>query len=108
MQSTVRIGGRFVSLRYKAFAPALGLCSRVKGARGSANSPFRFRFYSDEGIELAQVHVGTANGECKFWLDPVSLASNRGIRPNDLRTIENHVYDNRDFLLKAFYAYHAR
>ena len=70
--------------------------------------PFRFHFYSDEGIEPAHIHVRTPDGECKFWLDPVSLAFNRGVRSHDLREIEHHIYDNRDLLLKAFYGYHSR
>ena len=33
---------------------------------------FRFHFYSDEGQESAHIHVRTPDGECKFWLEPVS------------------------------------
>ncbi|WP_300971204.1 DUF4160 domain-containing protein [Thiocapsa sp.] len=40
---------------------------------------FRFHFYSDEGNEPPHIHVRGAEGECKFWLDPISLARHRGM-----------------------------
>ena len=43
--------------------------------------PFRFHFYSDEYNEPPHIHVATADGECKFWHDPVKLASNRNLSP---------------------------
>ena len=69
---------------------------------------FRFHFYSDEGVEPAHIHVRTPDGECKFWLDPISLAFNRGVHSHDLREIDRHIYANKSLLIKAFYAYHSR
>ena len=46
---------------------------------------FRFHFYSNKGNEPAHIHVRCADGECKFWLEAVALASNRGIAPHDLK-----------------------
>jgi hypothetical protein len=40
---------------------------------------FRFHFYSAEGHEPPHIHVATPDGECKFWLEPISLARNRNI-----------------------------
>lgn len=68
----------------------------------------RFHFYSDEGSEPAHIHVRTPDGECKFWLNPIGLARNRGISPNRLREIERLVFDNREQLLSAFNDYHSR
>ena len=42
---------------------------------------FRFHFYSDEGNEPPHIHVATPDGECKFWLQPVRLARNKGVPP---------------------------
>jgi hypothetical protein len=42
---------------------------------------FRFHFYSDEGNEPPHIHVAAPDGECKFWLEPISLASNKGVDP---------------------------
>jgi hypothetical protein len=39
--------------------------------------------------------VRCSDGECKFWLESVALASNRGIAPYDLREIERLVFENK-------------
>ena len=68
--------------------------------------PFRFHFYSDEGNEPPHIHVRTSDGECKFWLEPINLASNRGLRPNDLRKIETLVYENLTLLAEKYNEFH--
>ena len=67
---------------------------------------FRFHFYSNEGAEPAHVHAENGDGECKFWLDPVALASNRGVKPRDVRVAERIVYEQRDFFLTRFHEFH--
>ncbi|HOS40617.1 MAG TPA: DUF4160 domain-containing protein, partial [Spirochaetota bacterium] len=47
--------------------------------------PFRFHFYSNEGGEAPHIHVESSEGECKFWLDPVRLARNKGLSPHVVR-----------------------
>ncbi len=70
---------------------------------------FRFHFYSDEHREPAHVHVRTPDGECKFWLAPdIGLAANRGVRPHDLRRIEQLVFEHHDVLRRAYNEYHNR
>lgn len=69
---------------------------------------FRFHFYSDEGNEPAHIHVRGPDGECKFWLEPVGLARNRGVAPHDLREIERLVYENRDMLIDKYHEFHPR
>jgi hypothetical protein len=68
--------------------------------------PYRFHFYSDERGEPAHIHVRTANGECKFWLDPIVLAKNRGLAPQVLRVIERLVYENQRLLKEKYDEYH--
>jgi hypothetical protein len=68
--------------------------------------PFRFHFYSDERGEPAHIHVRTSDGECKFWLDPIALAKNRGLRPNVLREVERLVYEHQAFLKEKYDEYH--
>lgn len=71
--------------------------------------PFRFHFYSDERQEPAHVHVRAPDGECKFWLEPtIRLAGNRGVRPHELRRIEQLVFEHHDVLRKAYHEYHNR
>ena len=69
---------------------------------------FRFHFYSDEGDEPPHIHVRTPEGECKFWLKPIALASPGAIRPHDLREIERLVYANERLLLKAYHEFRSR
>lgn len=67
---------------------------------------FRFHFYSDERNEPPHIHVATTDGECKFWLDPVKLAKNQNIKPHITREIERLVYENQEYLKKAYNEYH--
>jgi hypothetical protein len=67
---------------------------------------YRFHFYSDESAEAAHIHVRSAEGECKYWLLPVSLARNRGIPSHQLREVERIVYEYQQFLLEKYYEYH--
>jgi hypothetical protein len=69
---------------------------------------FRFHFYSDESEEPAHIHIRSAEGECKFWLDPVALAGNRGIARHNLREIERLVFEHRTFLTEKYHEYHNR
>jgi Domain of unknown function (DUF4160) len=66
------------------------------------SGPFRFHFYSDEGNEPPHIHVETSDGECKFWLDPVRLAKNKGIAPETIRQIERIVFEYRVFSRRNF------
>ena len=61
---------------------------------------FRFFFFSREE-ERPHVHVGSPDGEAKFWLEPLGeLARNYGLSDRDLREIEglvvNHEQEIRD------------
>ena len=69
---------------------------------------YRFHFYSDELSEPAHIHVETPDGECKFWLDPIRLARNKGVLPQTLRAIEKLVYEHQIFLKEKYYEYHKR
>lgn len=67
---------------------------------------FRFHFYSDERNEPVHIHVATADGECKFWLEPIALAGNRGLRPELLCRIERLVYEHAAFLKEKYHEVH--
>ena len=66
----------------------------------------RFHFYSDERAEQPHIHIRTPEGECKFWLDPVRLASGGGLRPHLLRSLKPLVFQNQPRLLAAFHEFH--
>ena len=67
---------------------------------------YRFHFYSDEREEPAHIHVATADGECKFWLEPIVLAGNKRLRPEEVRRIERLVYEHAEFLKEKYHEYH--
>jgi hypothetical protein len=50
--------------------------------------------------------VATANGECKFWLEPIALARNKGLRSEEVRHIERLVYEHVEFLKEKYHEYH--
>ncbi len=64
---------------------------------------FRFHFYSDEGSEPPHIHVRTPDGECKFWLEPIALASVSSLKPADVRSIERLVFEHHALLLSAYH-----
>jgi hypothetical protein len=68
---------------------------------------FRFHFYSNEGTEPPHIHVRAAGGECKFWLEPIALARNRGVSPRDLREIERLAFQYEQFLIGKYHEYHS-
>ncbi|SPD76249.1 conserved hypothetical protein [uncultured Desulfobacterium sp.] len=69
---------------------------------------YRFHFYSDEGGEPPHIHIATPEGECKFWLDPVRLARNKGVSPKTIRGLEKMVFENLIFLKDKFHEIHNR
>lgn len=68
--------------------------------------PYRFHFYSDERNEPPHIHVATTDGECKFWLEPVQLARNKGLPPHMLREIERLIFEHLEFLKEKYNEYH--
>ena len=69
---------------------------------------FRFHFYSDERDEPPHIHIAVPDGECKFWLNPVRLARNKGVAPYAIREMERLVFQHVDFLLEKYHEYHNR
>jgi Domain of unknown function (DUF4160) len=63
---------------------------------------FRFHFYSDEGNEPPHIHIDIGDGECKFWLNPVRLASQQKMNASELRKAERLVFENRTLFLEKF------
>jgi hypothetical protein len=59
----------------------------VRGISG----PYRFYFYSFDCHEPRHIHVRRERKTCKFWLDPISLASNDGFSPHELNDIRRLV-----------------
>ncbi|HSX25716.1 MAG TPA: DUF4160 domain-containing protein [Chlamydiales bacterium] len=49
--------------------------------------PYRFYFFSGESKEPPHVHIERDGFMAKFWLEEISLAMNRGFRPQELNKI---------------------
>lgn len=69
---------------------------------------YRFHFYSDEMNEPTHIHVETSGGECKFWLEPIRLARNKGVPTQLIRDIEKLIFENQTFLKEKYFEYHKR
>jgi len=67
---------------------------------------YRFHFYSDECNEPPHIHIAFSDGECKFWLEPIRLSKNNGIKPHVLREIEKLIYENAELLKEKYYEFH--
>ncbi|PJC13696.1 MAG: hypothetical protein CO065_15790 [Comamonadaceae bacterium CG_4_9_14_0_8_um_filter_57_21] len=48
------------------------------------------------------MHVESGDGECKFWLNPVTLARNHGMSAVDIRKLERLVYERPTFLFEKY------
>lgn len=67
--------------------------------------PYRLYFYSHEPNEPPHVHIDRDSLSTKFWLEPVSLASNLGFSAKELRKLQLMVQENQQALLEAWYGY---
>ncbi len=48
------------------------------------SGPYRVYFFSHESNEPAHVHIDRDQASCKFWLSPVTLASNLGFKSSGI------------------------
>jgi hypothetical protein len=65
--------------------------------------PYRFFFYSFDCSEPVHVHVQRERKLCKFWLEPVALASNDGFSPKELNRIRKLILENIDPMREAWH-----
>jgi hypothetical protein len=63
---------------------------------------YRFFFFSREETRM-HVHVVSASGEAKFWLEPhVELASNAGYNRQQLKEVESIVEEHQHDFVSAW------
>ena len=66
---------------------------------------YRLFFFSREE-RRKHIHISSANGEAKFWLEPkVELSRSYRYSPKELNVIQSIVEDNRDELVSAWRQY---
>ncbi|MBS1786691.1 MAG: DUF4160 domain-containing protein [Acidobacteria bacterium] len=64
--------------------------------------PYSFIFFSSDRGESAHIHVKRDRQLAKFWLDPISLATNRGFKEHELNKLEKLVEANRQAFVEAW------
>ena len=67
--------------------------------------PYRFFFYSSNGLEPRHVHVERDADAAKLWLDPVRIASSGGFSAAEIRRIAGLVRRYRSKLSESWDAY---
>ena len=64
--------------------------------------PFRFFFFSREEERL-HIHVQSADGEAKFWVEPgIELARNHGLSTQDLSRVEQLIEEHEQEIRNAW------
>lgn len=59
---------------------------------------FRLYFFSNENNEPPHVHVQYQSSLAKFWINPVALATNRGLKSSDLKKAGDIVRNNEKLI----------
>lgn len=66
------------------------------------DGPFRFFFFSREETRI-HIHVQSADGEAKFWLEPqIELAQSYGLNTTELSRIEQLVREREQEIRDAW------
>lgn len=69
------------------------------------DGPYIFVFFSSDRGEPAHIHVKRDRDIAKFWLEPISMAKNRGFKEHELNQIARLVAKHRQVLLEAWHEY---
>ncbi len=64
--------------------------------------PYRLFFYSFDCNEPMHVHIRRERMMCKFWLEPITLASNDGFSPRELNRIRALIVEYYMQILEAW------
>lgn len=66
------------------------------------SGPYRLFFFSFDCGEPKHVHVQRERKVCKYWMEPVALASNHGFSPVELNVIRHILEENRSKIKEAW------
>ncbi|OGW18038.1 MAG: hypothetical protein A3G93_08820 [Nitrospinae bacterium RIFCSPLOWO2_12_FULL_45_22] len=69
------------------------------------DGPYSFVFFSSDQGEPPHIHVKRERQIAKFWLNPTSLAKNRGFKEHELNEIGRLVVKHQKPLLEAWHDY---
>ena len=68
----------------------------------SIAGPYRFFFFSFDCGEPKHVHIQRERKVCKFWMEPITLASNHGFSPVELNMIRRLLEENSTQIKEAW------
>ena len=67
--------------------------------------PFRFYFYSNEGLEPPHIHVQDGKKSAKFWLESGELAYSVNFSAHELNKIKVLIKENKDTFMEAWHEF---
>ena len=88
----------------------LGVWHRRRGMSPTVfrDGPFRFFFFSREEERL-HIHVQSADGEAKFWIEPeIELARNYQLSPQDLSRVLELIVEHEQEIRDAWHRHFGR
>ncbi len=65
--------------------------------------PYSFVFFSSDRPEPPHIHVKRDRQIAKFWIQPISLATNRGFKDHELNHIARLVEEHQQRFLEAWH-----
>ncbi len=69
---------------------------------------FKFFFFSDEGNEPIHIHVEKGDGAAKFWMNPVRLSKNFGMKPAELSRVRSILEENEKLIEEKWNEFNSR
>ena len=69
---------------------------------------FKFFYFADEGDEPVHVHVEKGDAAAKFWLKPVRLSQNYGMKAPELSKIRKMIELNEKMIEEKWNEFRSR
>ena len=67
--------------------------------------PYRFFYYSGDRDEPRHVNAARDDRIAKFWLDPVRIQRNGGLRRSEILRVQRTIEENHGLLMDAWNDY---
>ncbi len=65
--------------------------------------PYSFVFFSSDRPEPPHIHVKRDRQIAKFWIRPISLATNRGFKDHELNYVARLIREHQQRFLEAWH-----
>jgi hypothetical protein len=67
------------------------------------DGPYSFVFFSSDQGEPRHIHIKRDRRIAKFWLNPISLAKNRGFKQHEINEMARLVAEHQERLVEAWH-----